>query len=149
MTRPLLLLAVMFTAACGGSAKSTSTTGAPPPNSANDSRAEIDKLDQDITAKMAKLSEPRPAAPLQGEPASDPVRMATQANAPDDPNMCKPAKTATCTESCELKTSICDNAARICTIANNLGGADSYANEKCSSGSASCEAAKKRCCSCM
>ena len=150
--------ALALAIACGGAAKSgmTSKPGPPPTGvdggGLTDPRAELDRLDQEITSQMQKLAEPRPA------PATDvcvtscgpqPMAGAAQkATAPDDPT-CKPGKSATCTESCDLKKSICDNASRICTIAAELGGNDAYANEKCNRGAASCEAAKKRCCSCM
>jgi len=149
--------ALALAIACGGAAKSgvTSKPGPPPTGvdgGITDPRAELDRLDQEITSQMQQLTEPRPA------PAADlcvtncgrqPMAGAAQkAIEPADPT-CKPAKTETCTESCNLKSSICDNASRICTIAADLGGNDAYANEKCNRGLASCEAAKKRCCSCM
>jgi hypothetical protein len=119
--------------ACGGSAPSKSVYGGKPTSS----RAEIDKLDARITAYLAKLNEPAPASPQP---------MATVV--PYDDSTCPTTKTDTCTETCTLKTSICDAAKRICSIASDLGGADAYANDKCNAGTASCEAAKKRCCNC-
>jgi hypothetical protein len=130
-----LVLGLLFAAiiACGG--------GAPPKsgftNKPTNPRAEIDALDARITADLSKLNEPAPASPQP---------MATVV--PYDDSTCPTTKTDTCTETCTLKTSICDAAKRICSIASDLGGADAYANDKCNTGTASCEAAKKRCCNC-
>ena len=55
----------------------------------------------------------------------------------------------TCSESCKLSGSICENAAKICDIAKQLGGTDAYANDKCASGNASCDASHAKCCSCQ
>ena len=152
MTKHLLavalgaLLATII--ACGGGAQQTKLVndGRPslPP------RTEIDPLDARITADLQKLNEPRPPSPPNACTAScEPQAMSGAAtSATSDDASCAPAKTETCTESCNLKKSICEAAGRICTIASDLGGTDAYANEKCHSGSASCEAAKKRCCNC-
>lgn len=149
MTKHLLavalgaLLATII--ACGGApARHKLVSGKPAP------RAEIDELDARITADLQKLNEPRPPSPPNACTAScEPQAMSGAAtSATSDDASCAPAKTETCTESCNLKKSICEAAGRICTIASDLGGTDAYANEKCHSGSASCEAAKKRCCNC-
>lgn len=55
--------------------------------------------------------------------------------------------TRTCQDVCNLKDAICDNAARICHIADELGD-DSWADEKCASAKASCKEARQRCCRC-
>ena len=148
-------LLVAFAIACGGASKSAQMKpeAVPPPGGGGipgDPRAEIDRLDGEITATMQKLGEARP------DPAADacvdncePKAMsgaATTATAQDP--TCRPASSTTCTESCNLKSSICTNAAKICEIAGKLGGADSYANDKCNRGTSSCDAAKKRCCNC-
>lgn len=129
------------------------TASAEPGMGVVDPRTELDRLDQAITDDMAALALPRPAAPVPActagaDCAQQMSGAATTATAAAPPT-CKPAQTETCTEVCKLKTSICDNAGRICRIAADLGGTDAYANEKCTSGNASCEAAKQRCCGCM
>ena len=113
-------------------------------------RAELDQLDADISAQMARLGVERPAPPPNACTAdcAEPMSTAAAAAVATDPR-CKPAKSEKCTESCTLKDSICKNAGRICEIASQLGGNDAYANDKCNSGTASCDAAKQRCCSCM
>jgi hypothetical protein len=139
------LLAALI--ACGGGKSASHVDNG---GGATNPRSEIDQLDAEITADMAKMQEARPAAaPNTCTTSCAPQAMssaATAATAPDP--SCKPASSATCTESCSLKKSICDAAGRICNIAADLGGSDSYANDKCNNGSASCEAAKKRCCNC-
>jgi hypothetical protein len=53
-----------------------------------------------------------------------------------------------CDDVCSLGDAICDNAERICTLADELGN-DHLAQEKCTSAKASCREAKQRCCSCV
>ncbi|MDQ3333983.1 MAG: hypothetical protein M4D80_02395 [Myxococcota bacterium] len=136
-----------FAIACGGGARATETMQPKPPG---DVRSELQALDLAITADMEKLAEPRPAPPVAAcvencaQQMSGAATTATQEDA-----TCKPGKGDTCSSSCTLKESICKNAGKICSIASDLGGKDAYANEVCNRGSASCEAAKKRCCSCI
>jgi hypothetical protein len=101
---------------------------------------------------MAKLSLARPAAPTLACTGADcnlDLSCAAFAAAEPQPPTCKPSRSDTCTQTCTIKESICKNAARICQLAIDLGGNDAYANDKCSSGNASCEAAKQRCCGCL
>ncbi|MBA3391862.1 MAG: hypothetical protein H0T89_04415 [Deltaproteobacteria bacterium] len=132
-----------------GAAEPTSVSGQP----SEAPRFEIDELDRQIDADLAKLRLARPPAPADScvSPPCDPQRMSTAAGAANAPPeaSCKPGRSDVCTDSCTLKDSICKSAGRICEIASQLGGNDSYANEKCASSSASCSAAKERCCACM
>lgn len=63
---------------------------------------------------------------------------------PDDPR----PKTPKCQDVCSLGNAICENAGRICRIADELKG-DPWAREKCNSAKASCREAKQRCCKCV
>jgi hypothetical protein len=130
-----LLATIIACGGAGGPAKSIVSTNKVAPHD------EIARLDAQIAADLVKLDEPRPPSPVE------PMTARPVFPQSDDPT-CHPAQTATCTDSCTLKTSICDAAKRICTIASDLGNTDAYANEKCSSGAASCDAATKRCCNC-
>ncbi len=145
--------------ACGGSAKSSL---APAPTSAGrmpvaagpeaGPRAELDELSRRIDADLAAMGLPRPAAPATAciQPPCDAEAMSAGA-APAhtaDP-ACKPAEGDVCRDSCRLSDSICDSSGRICRIAADLGGADAYANEKCASGKASCDASRTKCCGCQ
>ena len=141
-----------FAIACGGGGAPKSVSQPPPipPGGATDRRAELERLDALITSDMQAMNEPRPAPPVAAcvENCAQQMGGAAAAATAQDPS-CKPAQTETCNQSCTLKTSICANASKICSIASDLGGKDQFANETCNRGSASCEAAKKRCCSCM
>ena len=64
---------------------------------------------------------------------------------PDDDS---PPKTEACDDVCNLKKDICDNAASICRIADDLGD-DAWARNKCNSAKASCKEATEKCCGCL
>ena len=138
-----------FAIACGGGGRAQ-TMQQPKPLPGDDQRKQIEELDQAITTDMEKLSEPRPAPPVAAcvENCAPQMSGAATAATQEDPT-CKPGKAETCSSSCTLKDSICKNAGKICSIASDLGGKDTYANETCNRGAASCDAAKKRCCSCI
>jgi hypothetical protein len=155
-----IILGALLAITIGCAAKSKSATApssaSPDPAGAmpggGTPRDEIDRLDQAIDAEMGRLSLTRPTPPpltCTGETCAQQMSGAAVAATAPQSAECRPASTPTCTDSCKLKSSICENAGRICRIASDLGGNDAYANDKCNSGNASCEAAKQRCCSCM
>jgi hypothetical protein len=143
---------------CAGAKSSqvaATSAGAEPHNvsDAVDRRARIADLDAKITAAYAQLGAgERPVAPL-------PVAMPTCENPPcdavatsiklrkDDPT-CKPGGSQLCSDTCKLSDSICENAVKICGIAKELGN-DAWANEKCASGTTSCDTAQTKCCGCL
>jgi hypothetical protein len=63
---------------------------------------------------------------------------------PNDPD----PDDATCQDTCKLKDAICDNAEKICDLADELGEDDSWASDKCKSAKASCKEATEKCCDC-
>ncbi|MEO8699509.1 MAG: hypothetical protein ABI867_05670 [Kofleriaceae bacterium] len=137
--------------ACGGAP----TKSAPPRTPASmdagvmssgpqSARERIDQLDKQIDRAFAKWSEPRP--PI-GEMTPTVASTNVQVKPTADPE-CKPGASETCSDTCKLGDSICDNANEICKIAGELGD-DAYANGKCTSGRASCEKARQRCCGCL
>jgi hypothetical protein len=148
------LLAITIGCAAKSKRAMAPTTSAAEPASAGVAtpESEIKLLDEQISDDMAKLSLTRPTPPPLTCTGADCAQQmsgaAVTAVAPRAPT-CQPAKTQTCTDTCSLTDSICKNAGRICKLAADLGGNDAYANDKCSSGNASCEAARERCCSCM
>jgi hypothetical protein len=160
----IALLIGIAIAACAARAPSKSAAPAPqavaPPEAArepiaagptSDPSSELDRLDGQITAEMERLGIARPEPPPNACIAEcEPQQMSTAvaAAAAKDPT-CKQSPSQQCTEACTLADSICKNATRICDLASQLGGTDAYANDKCNRGTASCEAATKRCCSCM
>ncbi|MEJ7597601.1 MAG: hypothetical protein WKG01_06800 [Kofleriaceae bacterium] len=132
---------------CGGAKRATqspTTPGASAPESMRnprETRAQIEALDGKIAADLETLQLARPTAP----PTTGPDAMAAGGMARDP--SCKAPATQTCTDSCQLADSICDNAGKICSLAKELE-PDPWASDKCSSATASCEAARTRCCSC-
>jgi hypothetical protein len=53
----------------------------------------------------------------------------------------------TCVDACNLGDAICDDAKKICDLADQLPG-DAWASERCDAGKASCQRARERCCDC-
>jgi hypothetical protein len=138
--------AVAAVVAC--SSKQTVSPTAPVVTSAGMSsqRTRIDELDKKIDEAFAVWNTPRPPAP-PSQPDMLPAVASTQAKPSADP-ACKPGSGETCSDTCTLADSICDNANDICKIAAELGD-DAYAKGKCASGQASCKAAHDRCCGCL
>jgi hypothetical protein len=144
--------------ACAAGSKSAvppeppSAAGGTPDMSRGAEHQEIDRLDQEIDAALAKGKMPAVAAPRCGAncAASAAEPMGAEALLPTaEDTSCHPANSATCTDSCTLKDSICKNAGKICDLAKQLGGTDGYANEKCVKGKASCQTAHDYCCNCQ
>jgi len=135
--------------ACGGTmqkaaAPAPAAAGASEatPMPAGGPREQIDALDQQIARDLASMSLERPAV----VPGSEPTTMSSGTTPPP---ACPPPRSTSCQDTCNLAQSICTNATSICRIANtDLAGTDTYANEKCQSGTASCQAAQQRCCGC-
>jgi hypothetical protein len=128
--------------AAPASAAAPDANGMPP-----EPRAEIQRLANEIDTALRAAGQdlmPPAACAVDNTCTAAPMSVAPIA---DDPT-CKPAQTETCTQSCTLATSICDNAGKICKLADQLGGADAYANETCVSATDSCKAARTRCCGC-
>jgi hypothetical protein len=142
---------VAVVACAGGKMKSAaapSSGGAEPVSPMpGDPHNEIDRLAKAIDDELAN------AGVATSTPASCETAHTCNAEPYDvkprveDPT-CKPASTSVCTQSCTLSDSVCDNAAKICKLATQLGGADAYANEKCQSGNESCKRTREKCCGC-
>jgi hypothetical protein len=147
------LLATLL--ACGAGAPKAVTT-APPPQAVPDSgagggalpdlKAEIAQAEQQILADLQALQLSPPPALAPGTAVT--AMSATPTPPTTDP-ACVRSERDTCKTSCQLADSICNNASKICKIANDsLGGTDGWANGKCTSGNASCESARTKCCGC-
>jgi hypothetical protein len=102
-------------------------------------RAQITALDRDLAARRSQMGL---AAPDAGalEVAGTPMA------ASRDP-ACHPGTGQVCRDTCGLADAICDDATRICALADGLPG-DAWASGRCSEGQASCAAAYARCCGC-
>jgi hypothetical protein len=148
-------LAVLVVA-CGASQKST--FAAPPSADAagplgprpDEIKAEIEALDKEIQDSLA-------GAQVDRATYDPPTAMAGQALPPPDlrplgeiRDVCvstAPPPSSACGQVCTLGNKICDNAERICNLADKLPG-DPWARDRCQSGKRSCEAGRKRCCEC-
>ncbi|MCE9574088.1 MAG: hypothetical protein K8W52_13160 [Deltaproteobacteria bacterium] len=106
-----------------------------------DSHAEIERLGADIAA--------REQAAGVAAPDAEAIAAAQPMSATDAAGVCVAPLTppAACTDTCTLATAICDDAAAICRLADDLVG-DAWAADRCAAGKASCQAAKQRCCDC-
>ena len=126
--------------ACASASKHSAQSGMP-----LSPHAQIDDLATKIETERTRMNLPAPAiAPV--EPMGHPDRMAVTPSSTD--SQCHPAATDTCKESCTLADSICGNATKICTIAQELAG-DTWADQKCSSAKTTCDAAHAKCCGCQ
>lgn len=134
-------------ASCGAGKPQKSTAPAPEASSEvlpPDPRDEIRRLDAEIAESRQQLEIDEPtAAMLEGAP-TQPMSIAPSA---EDPT-CKPAPTERCKTSCELSDSICDNAQKICGIAEQLSG-DTWAAGMCAKANKTCEASRAKCCGCQ
>lgn len=153
-------VAIAVVVACGGGAYKSSTK---PPTSAGpdampglagagDPKSQIEALDGQINTEFAKLGmerplpPPSPAADLCANPPCPKADML--AVKPSDDPKCVKGTSQTCTDTCSIADSICDAAIKICRISSSMGN-DAWAIEKCSSGEASCETARGKCCGCL
>jgi hypothetical protein len=156
---PLSLLCLFF-CGCGGSPKAQmmatpATAEAGMARAPADVRAEIERLHSQIT-------ELRQGAGMPAEPSAenvcaevestDAVPMGAQTGETSPPDLRKdeceaPPAASECSDACELRAAICDNANSICRLAQDLAG-DAWAAEKCQSARASCQEAQEYCCGC-
>lgn len=116
-------------------------------------RAELDPRKQDIEKLWGEIRKWRVERDMAPDPLLEltrrqdiiqsPVPKIRECPASDDP-----PKTDECTDVCTLRDDICDNAASICRIADQLGD-DEWARGKCNSAKASCKEATEKCCDCQ
>jgi hypothetical protein len=86
----------------------------------------------------------------EGEAAAagaDPGRVSASLQSPDAACPAPASEPPECRDSCTLATSICDNAGRICRLAQQLAG-DDWAAGKCTDAGAVCRQATADCCGC-
>lgn len=129
---------------CGCASASKTMPAAAPvaQHGGGDPHAEIERLSAQIDQQRQQMALPMAATPGQAPVQPMSVPLSAHADA-----QCHPAPTQTCTDSCTISDSICDNAKKICDIATELPG-DAWASNKCVEGNETCAAAKKRCCDC-
>jgi len=135
-----MTLTFVFLASCASAAKPAPATMAPAMSpTRGDPHSEIERLSAEIDRATQNQASPIPGA---AHPMAAGVMPLT------NDQTCKPAPTDTCTDSCNLASSICDNAKKICDLANDLQG-DTWAADKCSSANKSCDSARGKCCGCQ
>jgi hypothetical protein len=78
---------------------------------------------------------------------NDPGRVSASLRSPDAACPATASEPPECRDSCTLATSICDNAGRICRLAQQLAG-DDWAAGKCTDAGAVCRQATADCCGC-
>jgi len=107
----------------------------------DDVRAEIRRLDADISTRLD--------AGGVGVPTEAAVAAARAISMDAAKAVCTPAEPTptACADACTLGDAICDDAGRICKLADQLPG-DTWAADRCAAGKASCETARQRCCDC-
>lgn len=143
MTRPLwalgaaLGISAAVACAAGRPMPQTSAPGNPLPP-AGDVRDQITDLDRQLGAARDELGLDAPTA----DELAPAHAMSIAALA-----VCTPSGSQTCTDVCTLSGSICDNATKICDLAQQLPG-DGWAAERCDAGKATCAKAATRCCEC-
>jgi hypothetical protein len=131
--------------ACAGGAMHASTAPASqadaglPTGRGDPNRAEIERLANEIAQQRATDGFTTPATPL-AQPFS------TLPKSTDD--ACHHGTGDTCTSACTIADSICDNAGKICALADKMAG-DKWAADKCTDAQASCAEANTKCCGCQ
>jgi hypothetical protein len=102
----------------------------------------------DITALSAQIREWRREAGMPLDPHPQMVAQFVSLSLKQAKAMCPKGQQVTdaCSDVCTLAEHICDNAEQICILADELGTADRWAQDKCASAKASCREAKQRCC---
>jgi hypothetical protein len=130
------LAAALVISSCGGAQ--------PPPLG--------DKLikENEITALWTQIRDWRREAKLGMDPARNDVFSVRSMTVASAKQVCVVARETppACNNVCDLGGAICDNAETICTIADELGKQDTYAQDKCTSAKASCREAQQACCKC-
>jgi hypothetical protein len=142
--RAWIILLVL--AGCGSSQKFASTTPTALEAPADPSHAKIEQLAQQIDQQSAQMGlAPHgvaPRCPDCGAIATASVTLPWKT----DPQ-CHPGQSETCTQSCTVSDSICENSRNICQLADELK-PDTWAQNKCDASKETCAASHAKCCAC-
>lgn len=170
--RPLswaIVATVLTWSACGGGFKQPDT----PKNMVEDNRrnqirqlmGQIESMERGETVSIAEIKSVRTDSPTVEMNPTDPtvgnnspralaskpiIQREPPLPIPGTANMCfsrSDEREQKCTDMCQLASNICNNAGRICHLANELGD-DDWARDRCSDASKSCTSADQRCCEC-
>jgi hypothetical protein len=135
---------------CGASQPKAAAVSEPPPQAtsgAGGPRAEIDALDRQIDADLARAQLPPPAESCTGPACAQAMSQPFAVPSVGDAQCRAPVPTTHCADVCSISTSICDNQRKICELAEQLPG-DDWAAGKCARARVSCKSARDQCCSC-
>jgi hypothetical protein len=102
------------------------------PNPDNELHRQIHQLEQAIDAPRTQLGIAPPVDPM--------ATLSAERN-------CTPGPSAACQDVCRLDESICDNAKKICLLADQLTD-DAWAAQQCVNARATCDASHDKCCAC-
>lgn len=150
MKQLLLAGATVAIVACaaGGAQKSTApaSAGAPAPQTMpsadshpdDPNHQQIEQLATAIDQDRIKIG-----LPANTHAMSAPISPV----APENARVCEAPLDSKCGQSCTLSTTICENADKICKLADQLEG-DGWAKGKCVDAQQTCGDAKKQCCDC-
>jgi hypothetical protein len=141
--------AALVALALAGLVAAAVTACVKPASRAVSSEVRIQKLNE-ITTLWAQIRAWRREEGMELEPPTAAVIQWRGRSVPEAAGVCPSSHPvpATCGDVCNLADAICDNAERICTLADELGPDDHLAQDKCASAKASCREAKQRCCAC-
>lgn len=117
-----------------------------PELASEDPHIQIEQLDHDISAKLARAQISPPVATCSGAACTTAIGEPFSTPAIDP--ACRPTPRERCADECKLATSICRDQERICTLAQHLPD-DEWAANKCTRARASCQAAHDNCCDCV
>lgn len=104
----------------------------------------------EITTLWAQIRGWRHEAHMDLDPEPSTMHQWSGRSVPEAARVCSQSvrQPKRCDDICSIGEAICDNAERICTLADELGN-DQLAQDKCTSAKASCREAKQRCCTCI
>lgn len=147
MRTSFLLCAVMLGACAAAAAPKTS---APSVNDSGaglgDPRGQIRSLDAHIDQQLGEMGLDPPSDGDVTAAMVGPRTWAFPESTAID-TCATPPTGEQCGDVCTLTDAICDDAKKICDLADQLGG-DAWATQKCESGKLSCEKSTERCCEC-
>lgn len=140
--RPSWIAAYVAAAIAVGTLATSCATRSPEP-----SYAQVDASRDEIRTLWHQIRNWRVEGGMGADPQSHVIR-ATDSYTVRALRVCPAVpESDRCRDVCNLKDAICDNAARICGLSDEIGN-DPWSAEKCSSAKASCKEARERCCRC-
>jgi hypothetical protein len=135
------LVVGVWLAAIACAAQQSAGVSAPPPPAAGESsdpHQRIQELAQRIDVESTQLGLSHDLAVAQPETKGPPLAV----------RQCTAGPSAACQDVCRLDDSICDNAKKICELADQLPN-DDWATQQCHNARVTCEASHDKCCACQ